>query len=310
MRVIYMGTPEFAVAPLRALADAGHEIAACVTQPDKPNSRRGNAVLYSPVKKEALARGIAVWQPEKISESAGEAYLKRLDADVAVVCAFGQILKQNILDLTLHGCLNIHASLLPKLRGAAPVNRCIMNGEEESGVTIMYMDAGLDTGDMMIREETPVPADMTAGMLYERLSVVGSKLIVTALELIERGKAPRTPQDDALSTYAPKITKQECFVDFCEPAENVRNKIRGLDPVPGAYGVLMGKKIKLFGASSSDSRPFGPAGSISFGRDGMVVSCADGCVNIGRVKPEGKNEMCVASFANGIKHKDSLKFER
>jgi methionyl-tRNA formyltransferase len=310
MKIIYMGTPEFAAAPLRALADAGHEIAVCVTQPDKPNSRRGNAVVYSPVKAEALARGIAVFQPEKISDGACEAYLKRLDAEIIVVCAYGQILKPNILNLTPYGCINIHASLLPKLRGAAPVNRCIMNGDTQSGVTVMYMDAGLDTGDMMIRESVPVPPDMTAGMLYERLSEAGSALIVKALALLEDGGAPREPQDGALATYAHKITKEECLVDFGESAENVRNKIRGLDPAPAAYAMLNGKKIKLFGAAPSDLSPFKVNGSILFENGGMVVSCKDGCVKIRRVKPEGKSEMDSASFANGLKNKDALSFER
>lgn len=310
MKIIYMGTPEFAVLPLRALAAAGHDIAVCVTQPDKPNSRRGNEVVFSPVKKEARARGITVFQPEKISDGACEAHLKQFDADAVVVCAFGQILRKNILEMTRFGCLNIHASLLPKLRGAAPVNRCIMNGDTESGVTIMYMNEGLDTGDIMIREKTAVPSDMTAGALFDKLSAVGAGLIVEALERIKNAHAPRMPQDEAASTYAHKITKEECFVDFDDTAENVCNKIRGLDPLPSAYALLNGRKIKLFGASVADIGNFKGAGGIMFNNDEMIVACRDGGVKIRCVKPEGKNAMDSASFANGIKNKDSLRFER
>ena len=226
MKLIYMGTPEIAVKPLKALIEAGHEVALVVTQPDKPSSRRGRRIEYSPVKKTAIENGIEVYQPERASDEQSETFLKSINADIIVVCAYGQILKKNILNLTQYGCINIHASLLPRLRGACPINRSIINGDSISGVTIMYMDEGLDTGDMMISQQVCITEHMTAGQLEDKLSEIGSVLIVEALDRINKGCAARIKQDDKQSTYAEKIAKDELYVSFEDTAFNVVNKIR------------------------------------------------------------------------------------
>ena len=188
MKIIYMGTPVFSVGPLNALIRAGHEICTVVTQPDKPNSRRGKEIIFSPVKKLAIERDIPVFQPKDVFSQESEQHLASFHADVIIACAFGQILKQNILNVTPYGCINIHASLLPKYRGAAPIHRSIINGEKETGVTIMYMDEGLDSGDMMISMKTPISNETTVGELHDKLSKLGSELIVEADQIASRGK--------------------------------------------------------------------------------------------------------------------------
>ena len=200
MRVIYMGTPNFAVAPLEAIAEAGHELVAVLTQPDKPNSRRGKDIIFSPVKQAALKRSLPVYQPVNISDDMIVATLRALCADIIIVCAYGQLLKSNVLNLTKYGCINIHASLLPKYRGAAPVHRAIIDGQSETGVTLMYMNEGLDTGDIMISERILITMNDTVGTLFDRLSDLGAELIVKGMKLLSLGTAPRTPQNDAQSS--------------------------------------------------------------------------------------------------------------
>jgi methionyl-tRNA formyltransferase len=311
MKLIYMGTPEFAVAPLQALCDAGHEIAAVVTQPDRPNSRRGNQVVFSPVKQAAEILHLPVRQPERVSDAESHAYLASLKADAVVVCAYGQLLAKNILNLTPFGCLNLHASLLPKYRGAAPMHRCIIDGETETGVTIMYMDEGLDTGDMMISETVPIPFDMTVGILHDALAACGSGLIVRARELLRTGNAPRMSQDENKSSYAEKITKAECEVDFSKDASDVYNLIRGLNPYPTAYTYFNGKIIKLYDVAYSGKCYNTSAGTVQkVGKDELAVSCQNGSIFLKTVKPEGKRLMTATEFWIGLHGKENVRFGR
>ena len=308
MKIIYMGTPDFAVPALRALNEGGHEIVCVVCQPDKPNSRRGKEAIPCEVKKYATENGLNVYQPERVSSEESFKYLSSLGADIVVTCAFGQLLRKNVLEMTPYGVINIHASLLPKYRGAAPVNRIVMDGEEKSGVTIMHTDEGLDTGDIIISSEVTL-GNMTAGELSDLLSEMGGKLVLEALELLKNGTAPRIAQEGE-TNYAEKISKDELFIDFSGDAASVANKIRGLDPFPTAYGVFSdGRKIKLYGAkyiSESHSEEYGKILGV---RDGyMQIIAKGGIVGISSLKPEGKKLMDVKAFWAGVQNKDSAAF--
>ncbi len=310
MRVIYMGTPNFAVAPLEAIAEAGHELVAVLTQPDKPNSRRGKDIIFSPVKQAALKRSLPVYQPVNISDDMIVATLRALCADIIIVCAYGQLLKSNVLNLTKYGCINIHASLLPKYRGAAPVHRAIMDGQSETGVTLMYMNEGLDTGDIMISEQTSIVTDDTVGTLFDRLSDLGAELIVKGMKLLSLGTAPRTPQNDAQSSYANKISKTECSIDFSLDAAVVYNKIRGLNPFPGAYAIFNRKIIKLYDTKLLSECYNMQAGTlVGTQGDGIVVVCKNGSILIETLKPEGKRLMKAAEFWAGLQDKENAKFD-
>lgn len=309
MKMIYMGTPEFAVEPLIALHEAGHTICAVITQPDKPNSRRGNAVLFSPVKKTAVQLGLSVYQTEHVSSSESERYLGGLHADVMIVCAFGQILKKNILTLTPHGCINIHASLLPKYRGAAPIHRSVIDGQARTGITVMYMDEGLDSGDIMISREIEITKEMTTGQLYDKMRAVSGSLINKAVGLLEHGQAPRIPQDDSQSTYAGKITKAECEIDFNNDITQIYNRIRGLNPFPGAFTFFNHKIIKLYDVEMSEKCYNIPAGSIVGCHNGaLVTACKNGSILVKTLKPEGKRTMNAAEFWAGLHEKKDLFF--
>ncbi len=304
-----MGTPEFAVEALAAMYGAGHDIVGVVTQPDKPNSRRGNEVLFSPVKKAAIKRNLPVYQPAYVSSAESKETLASLNADIIVVCAYGQLLKPNILNLTRYGCINIHASLLPKYRGAAPMHRCIINGEIKTGISIMYMDEGLDTGDVMITSEISIAENMNVGELHDLMSAKGAELIVKAVELLETGEAPRTKQNEADSSYAEKITKAECEVDFDLPNTKVHNLIRGLNPFPGAFTHFNGKIIKLFDTEKSDECYNKSAGTlIGLKNNGIAVACKSGSLLIKSLKPEGKRLMTATEFWAGLHQKDGLFF--
>ncbi len=303
-----MGTPDFAVPALKALDESEHQILTVVCQPDKPNSRRGKEAIPCEVKKYALENNIPVYQPERVSSDESCEYLASLGADIIVTCAFGQLLRRNILEMTPSGVINIHASLLPKYRGAAPVNRVIMDGEEKSGVTIMHTDEGLDTGDIIISEEVSL-GNMTAGELSDILSDMGGKLVLEALDLLENKTAPRIPQEGE-TNYAEKISKDELRIDFSEDAVCVVNKIRGLDPFPTAYGVFSDeRKIKLYGAEymgNSDSADYGKILGIKDGY--MQIIAKGGIVGISSLKPEGKKLMEAKAFWAGVQNKDSAKF--
>ena len=293
-----MGTPEFAVASLNALLDAGHEICAVVTQPDRPQGR-GYKLAPPAVKTAALARGLEVFQPETLKNESLLPLLERTRPDAIVVAAYGKILPQYVLGVPPRGCINVHASLLPRYRGAAPINWAIINGERESGVTIMYMEKGLDTGDMLLSVRTPIADDDTAGDLHDRLAVLGADALVHALALLEAGRITPVKQDDSQHTYAPKLSRDDCRLDFCQSAKQVRDRIRGLAPFPGAYLTLSGRQIKVFEAQIVSGR--GEPGSVLYAdrEHGLVLACADGALRLVTLQPQGKRRMSAKEYLAG-----------
>lgn len=301
MKIVFMGTPEFAVEPLRALWEAGHEICAVVTQPDKPKGR-GKTLQVTPVKAFALEKGIQVLQPVRIKRPESVAELASIPADVYVVAAFGQILSQEILDLPKYGCVNIHASLLPKYRGAAPIQWAILNGEDKTGVTIMQMDAGVDTGDMLFRKEVKIEETDTAATLEDKLARAGAELIVPALEAIERKEAVPEHQKEEDSCYAPMIDKGMGKVDFGRPAGQIARQVRGLNPWPSAYTSYKGKTLKIWEAFCTPEAAEGMPGSVKrVEKDAFYLNTAEGVLKVTRVQLEGKKQMQVKDFLLGCR---------
>ena len=303
MRILYMGTPDFAVAPLEALCAAGHEICAVLTQPDKPTGR-GYKMTPPPVKVAALAHGIPVYQPETLKNNAIADLLAQVQPELIAVAAYGKILPEYVLNFPKFGCLNVHASLLPKYRGAAPINRCIMEGASETGVTIMYMEKGLDTGDMLLWESTPIRDEDNAESLHDRLAEIGARLLVQTLEQLPH----LTPvkQDDAAHTYAPMLNKSDCRIDFTKSAREVFNQIRGLSPFPGAFTTLEGKMLKVYAAAVADGH--GTPGTVIAG-EGLTVACGEGAVRLTSIKPEGKKAMTDSQYLNGHPITKGVMFE-
>lgn len=302
MRIVYLGTPEFAREPLKALHESRHEVVLCVTQPDRVNSRRGKKVIFSPVKQFAIDNGIEVFQPERVSSEESFEYIKSFSPDVIVVCAYGQILRSNILHMARFGAVNIHASLLPHLRGAAPMNRAIMNGDRVTGVTTMMMDEGLDTGDMLLKSEIEITDEMNIGDLHDLTAMKGSELIVRTLDALEKGEVTPVKQDDSKSTYAQKISKEEMHIDFSDTAVNIHNKIRGLSPFPLAYCYLDEKNIKIYESFIKKGRTDEICGKIlSYDKKekAIMVAASDGIIGIRKLKMQGKRMMDSASFYNG-----------
>lgn len=245
MKIIYMGTPDFAVYALKSIVEAGHEVVAVVTQPDKPQGR-SKALVPTPVKKQAIEYDIPVYQPEKVREESMVETLWNYSPDAIVVAAYGQILPESILNIPKYGCINIHASLLPKYRGAAPIEWSIIDGEEVTGVTTMYMEKGLDTGDMIEKVEVKIEAEDTGATLHDKLAEAGASLILSTLDALQNGTATRTRQDDSLSCYAKMLNKELGNIDFNKPACEIERLIRGLNPWPCAYTTLDGKSLKLY----------------------------------------------------------------
>ncbi|MBI3599369.1 MAG: methionyl-tRNA formyltransferase [Nitrospinae bacterium] len=306
MNIVFMGTPEFAVPALKGLIKSGHKVIAVVTQPDRPKGR-GREILPSPVKVEAEAHKIEVLQPEKVREPE---FIKRLNEykpDCIVVAAFGQILPKDILNLPRYGCINLHASLLPKYRGAAPINWAIINGEKKTGVTSMFMDEGMDTGDILIQREVEIGENDNAGPLHDRLSKIGSDVILETLDGLEKGTIKRIKQDASSATYAPKIKKEDCLIDWSIGAKEIVNKIRGLTPVPGAYTYYNGKRLKITDAVIPPRPPLEKGGwrdlksgeVFEVNRNGIKVICSNGLVVIKGLQPEGKRVMGVGEFISG-----------
>lgn len=301
MKIVYMGTPDFAVGPLKALVEAGHTVTAVITQPDKPKGR-GGKVQFTPVKECALEYGIPVWTPVKIKTPESVAQLKEYEADVYVVAAFGQILSQEILDIPRFGCLNIHASLLPKYRGAAPIQWAILNGEEKTGVTIMQMDAGIDTGDMLLKRELPIAADETGGSLFDKLAKVGSELIVEALEKLEKGELSAEKQDDSQSCYAKMLSKAQGQINWKDTSVEIERLIRGLNPWPSAYTALGGKSLKIWEAVLTGKEADGEPGTVSaVTKDSICVNTGKGQLALLSVQLEGKKRMAVKDFLLGYR---------
>lgn len=299
MRVVFMGTPEFALPSLDAVIESGHEVAAVVTQPDRPRGR-GHHVQPTPVALRAAEVGLPLYKPKAVRHPEFIHAMRALAPDAVVLVAFGQLIPPELLNLPPLGCINLHPSLLPRHRGASPVHAPILAGESRTGVTTMYMDEGLDTGDIILQEEVEIGPWENAGDLHDRLSVLGARLLRETLDLVAEGKAPRRPQDASRATYAPKVQKVE--IDWSLPAERVARLIRGLSPSPGAFTYLGDQRIKPLRAAAlvDDGGPEGDPGEIvGVQGDALVVACGAGRVAVTELQPEGKRPMSGADFARG-----------
>ena len=298
MNVVFMGTPEFAVPTLEALVKE-HNVSAVVTQPDKPKGR-GKKMMFSAVKEKALEYGLTVYQPEKVKDSDFVQVLKELAPDIMVVVAFGQILCEEILEIPKYGCINVHGSLLPEYRGAAPIQWSIIHGREYGGVTTMYMAKGLDSGDMILKAQEKIRDDDTYGSLYDRLSVIGADLLIKTLELIKSGEAPRTPQNDAEATTAPMITREMERINWNDRADNIVNLIKGLNPQPVAHTLLKGEKLKIWFAEKEGNGYTGTPGEIvDVRKKDFVVMTADGAVAVKEVQAQGGKKMTTDAYMRG-----------
>lgn len=300
MKILFMGTPDFAVGALEAIIKAGHEVVCAVTQPDKPKGR-GKAVQFPPVKECALKYGIPVFQPARIKTEEAVEVLRGYEAELFVVAAFGQILSSEILHMPRYGCINIHASLLPKYRGAAPIQWAILNGETESGVTIMQMNEGLDTGDMLTKAVVPILPKDTGDSLHDKLMEAGARLVVETIPLIEQGTLTPQKQDDADSCYAKMLTKALGCIDWKQDAVTLERLIRGLNSWPGSYTRFRGKNLKIWEASCGQTKDgqAAPGTVIQVTRDCIEVCTGAGSLCLTCVQPEGKKRMPVRDFLLG-----------
>ncbi len=299
MRIVFMGTPDFAVSSLEAICESGHETVLVVTQPDRPKGR-GYTLTPSPVKKYALEKGLEVISPETLKDDEVIKKLEETNADLFIVTAYGRILSKRILDIPRLGCVNVHASLLPKWRGAAPINRAIMSGDKVGGVTIMFMDVGLDTGDMIISKAVDIEDDWTAEEYHDKLAEIGKDALKEFITIAESGSIPCTKQNDDEATYASKIGNDDAYITFEETAEATRNRIRGLSPFPGSFFFLNGKRIKVRNAILSDGK--GEIGTVlSTNKGGIEIACAEGSVIITKLCPEGKGVCDAESYLRGNK---------
>ena len=297
-RVIFMGTPEFAVPCLAALA-AECEVLGVVTQPDKPRGR-GKKLQPTPVKAWAVVHDLPVWQPQKVKTAEFTQFLAAQKPDLIVVVAFGQILSQAILDIPPYGCINVHASLLPRYRGAAPMQWCIINGEQETGVTTMFMDAGLDTGDMLLRETLSIGPDTTLAEVHDSLMAMGAQVLMQTLQELAAGTLKRTPQTGE-SNYAPMLTKETGHIDWRKPAQQVHNLVRGLDSWPGAYTYLGAEKYKIWRTQLTDVQSTAVPGTIVAADkgQGLLVATGAGVLRVLELQAPGKKRMATADYLNG-----------
>lgn len=301
MRIVFMGTPDFAVGSLQALCESGkHEILAVVTQPDRPKGR-GNKLLQTPVKEYALEQGLTVYQPQKVKTPEFVELLHELQPEMIVVAAFGQFLSKEILELPKYGCINVHASLLPKYRGAAPIQYAIIKGEKESGVTIMQMDIGMDTGAMLDKVVVPIAENTTMGELHDALREQGATLLLQVIDKIAVGTAVAEPQDDAQATYATLLDRSMEHIDWSKTAQEVHNLIRGFNPAPSTFTKLPnGKSLKIWGSKMTDKSSAAAAGTvIETGKHSFFVACGEGVLEITEVQPESKKRMPAQVFLNG-----------
>jgi methionyl-tRNA formyltransferase len=303
MKVVYMGTPDFAVNTLEAVVKAGHEVLLVVTQPDKAKGR-GKKMVFTPVKEKALEYNLPVSQPERVRDEAFMDELERLKPDVIVVAAFGQILPERILNIPRYGCINVHASLLPAYRGAAPIQWAVIDGLEETGITIMYMEKGLDTGDIICQRRVKLSPEETGGSLFERLAVEGADLLVETLEQLENGTAVRRKQDDSKSSYAKMLSKDMGRLDFTQDAVILERLIRGLNPWPSAYTRVNGKTLKIYMAEvlkeEETAGQEAEAGRvIAVDKKSFTVRCGKGALRILNLQLEGKKRMDTAAFLLG-----------
>jgi methionyl-tRNA formyltransferase len=309
MKIIFAGTPEFAAVALKSLHDAGFEITLVLTQPDRP-AGRGMQMQASPVKQFALAHNIPVAQPVslrldgKYPDIAKEAHvlLNATEHDAMVVAAYGLILPRSVLDIPKYGCINIHASLLPRWRGAAPIHRAIEAGDAETGVTIMQMEEGLDTGPMLLMERLPIGADDTTGSLHDKLAVLGGAMIVRALRQLEQGGLPATPQPEAGVTYAAKIAKEEAALDFSQPAQVINRKIRAFNPFPGTVASFGTVPVKLWRAQALETRTGAAPGQVitANAQDGVLIACGEGVLRVHELQKPGGKRLPAAEFLKGF----------
>lgn len=310
MRIIFMGTPDFSVPALKALVEAGHDVIAVITQPDKPKGR-GKEVQMPPVKEQALEYNIPVYQPVKARDPEFVKFLSDLAPDVMVVAAFGQLLPKSILDIPKYGCINIHASLLPKYRGASPIQYAVINGEKESGITTMVMAEALDTGDMLDQAKVTLDAKETGGSLHEKLSQIGGSLIIKTLNKLEDKTAVRIPQDESKFTYVGMIKKTMGDIDWSMEAETIERLIRGLNPWPSAYTGWNGKVIKIWEADVVNKEYAGNYGEVvETGKDCLVVKTGKGGLSIKELQMQGKKRMDIGAFLRGYQIAEGTVFER
>jgi len=300
LRLLFMGTPEFSVPVLDALVEAGHEVALVVTQPDRPKGR-GRTMAPPPVKDRALALGLEVFQPRRVREPEAVLRLKEARPEAAVVVAFGQILPKEVLDIPPKGCYNVHASLLPKYRGAAPINWAIIDGEAETGITTIRMDEGMDTGDMLLKESVPIEPDDTAGTLGEKLSAMGASLAVRTLELLEAGGLNPVEQDESRATKAPMMKKELGRIDWSMTPLEIERRVRGLDPWPGAFTTLGGETLRVWKARPDEIGGFGgrPGEVVDTNKNGIKVAASGGALVIQELQAQGRRRMSAADYLAG-----------
>lgn len=303
MKILFMGTPDFALFSLKALYESGEEIAAVITQPDRPVGR-GYVMTPPPVKRWALEKNIPVYQPKTLRDEEFASLLAEIDPELIVVVAFGKILPKNVLDYPKHGCINVHGSLLPEYRGAAPMQRAIIDGKKVTGITTMYMAEGLDTGDMLMKSELPILPDDNFEDIHDKLGELGAETLIKTVEAIKDGTLKPEAQDDSLSTYAAKIEKSDCLIDFTKDAGTVHNLIRGLSPIPLSFTHTPdGKLLKIVKAAVADAdcENTVPAGTVTSTDGTITVACGKGRIDLLTVVPEGKSRMSGADFIRGRK---------
>jgi methionyl-tRNA formyltransferase len=297
IRTVFMGTPDFALDTLRGLIEAGVQLVGVYTQPDRPKGR-GKKLTPPPVKELALQHDIPVFQPQKLRDPLAVEELKALAPDLIVVVAYGQILPQAVLDIPQHGCINVHASLLPKYRGAAPINKVIVDGETETGVTTMLMDIGLDTGDMLIKRTLTIGADETAGQLHDRMAPLGREAMDETLRQLCAGALKAEKQDDGETCYASMMKKEDGLIDWSLPAKQIHNLVRGLDPWPAAYTSLNGETLKV--SKTAVETGSAAAGSVvNADENGVSIACGEGVLRVGELQLPGKRKMLAADFLRG-----------
>ena len=296
MRLIFMGTPDFAVPSLQKLIDCGHEVCGVFTQPDKPKNR-GMKLQASPVKEYALSENIPVFQPVKLRDGTALACIRELDPELIVVAAYGRILPEDILAYPRYGCINVHSSLLPKYRGAAPIQWTVLNGDKTAGVTTMFMAEGMDTGDMLLKAETPVGEEETSGQLFDRLKDLGAQLLIETLEKLEQGALTPIPQEEAQATHAPMLSKELSLVDWTKPAQQVHDLIRGLNPWPSAVSYLDGKKLKLHASRVREGS--GQPGKAFVQEGALLVYCGQGALELTELQTENGKRMDGKSYLLG-----------
>lgn len=294
-----MGTPDFAVQSLNALTEAGHDVAAVITQPDRPKGR-GNKMAFPEVKTRALELSLPVHQPASVKDEAFLELLKGYAPDVIVVVAFGRILPQAVLELPQYGCINVHGSLLPKYRGAAPIQRAVLDGCKESGVTIMQMDIGMDTGDMLLQGSLPITDEDNTGTMFEKLAVLGGELLIQTLDGLKQGTIQPVKQNEAEATHAARILKEDEVIDWAKPADVIFCQIRGLAPAPGAYTMWNDQRLKIW-KSRVNPKETGkaPGTLVEIGKDYLLVQTGKGCLEILELQPAGKKAMPAKAFCNG-----------